>query len=104
MFPGITGYSVHPGIVRSGLQDSNPGLSGAIIRFMINYVRVMTISPGDGARTTLYCATSGAAEKDAGKYFEPYGRVSKRADILLADKEVGMRLWDLSMKQLEKKT
>ena len=65
---GISTYSVQPGIVATNLQ-------------------------ADGARTTLFCATSPKAENYSGGCFVPYGKLDKRPDKWYLDEELVGRLW-----------
>ena len=59
----ITTYSLHPGVVASDVWRQVPWPFQSLIkRFML------TVE--DGAKTTLYCATSVAAGKETGLYYD----------------------------------
>ncbi|KAM4057620.1 hypothetical protein HRG_014439 [Hirsutella rhossiliensis] len=64
---GITAYSVHPGIIQSNLQSHDTSVIGALSRMAMRIAP--TSSAVDGARTSLYCATSPKAIEHAG-FFE----------------------------------
>jgi retinol dehydrogenase-12 len=60
---GVTTYSLHPGVVATDIWRSVPwGLRGLVKLFMI--------SPEQGARTTLHCATSHETASDSGLYYD----------------------------------
>ena len=59
-----------------------------------------TSSPLDGARTSLYCATSPEAASYGGQYFVPFGKVDNRAEQWIDDPEAVQKLWDLANNQL----
>jgi len=55
----------------------------------------------DGARTTLFCATSAKAPQYSGKYFVPFGKVESKADKWINDRAAVDKLWNMSNKALE---
>jgi NAD(P)-dependent dehydrogenase (short-subunit alcohol dehydrogenase family) len=60
---GVTAYSLHPGVVATDIWRGLPwGLRGLVKLFMI--------SPEEGARTTLHCATSPDVEGESGLYYD----------------------------------
>ncbi len=60
---GPRSYSLHPGVVASDVWRNVPwGVRHVMKLFML--------SNEDGAKTTLYCATSDAVKKDSGKYYD----------------------------------
>jgi retinol dehydrogenase-12 len=66
---GVTTYSVHPGVVATDVwRRVWPGLRHLMKWFMI--------SPEDGARTSLYCATAPELADVSGRY---YADVAERA-------------------------
>jgi dehydrogenase/reductase SDR family protein 13 len=84
---GITSYSLHPGVVATGIWRRVPGpLRWLITRFMI--------SPEEGARTTITCATSPELGAASGRY---YRRAHEDAPSAVAqDDALAARLWDES--------
>jgi hypothetical protein len=52
-----------------------------------------TASVADGARTTLYCATSPEAVKGSGGYSVPYGKMDGRVDKWCENEGLVGRLW-----------
>jgi retinol dehydrogenase 12 len=96
---GVTAYSLHPGIVKSNLQANYPGVVGQLAKMSMKITP--TISPLDGARTTLYCATSPRAPSNAGRYFVPYGELNdKRSSKWIDDPQKVAKLWELADTQL----
>ncbi|KAH7329622.1 hypothetical protein B0I35DRAFT_507861 [Stachybotrys elegans] len=77
---GISAYSLHPGIVRSNLQSSDPTI---------------------GAYNSLFCATSPmAAAVGRGKYFIPVGKLDPVAEPWINDKAHNEQLWNHCEAQL----
>lgn len=85
---GVTANCLHPGTVATKmLADYMPGG----LRFM---AKVVGVSPEEGARTSLYMATSPEVEGVSGKYFVHDRAVqSSKASY---DKTVAGRLWQVS--------
>ncbi len=85
---GVTTYAVHPGVVSTNVWRGLPQpLVKLIGRFMI--------SPEEGAKTTLYCATQPQLAGDTGFYYEDCKvKVSSHAaqNINLAN-----QLWEKSL-------
>ena len=85
---GITTYAVHPGVVATEIWTRVPGpLRWAIKKFMI--------TPEEGAKASLRCATDPALAKDTGKYYD-VGGVEKRPSKLADDVELAKTLWTRS--------
>jgi NAD(P)-dependent dehydrogenase (short-subunit alcohol dehydrogenase family) len=60
---GVTAYALHPGVVASDIWRRVPWpVRPLMMRRMI--------SPQDGARTSLYCATSPALAGESGRYYD----------------------------------
>jgi NAD(P)-dependent dehydrogenase (short-subunit alcohol dehydrogenase family) len=60
---GITSYSLHPGVVASDIWRRVPWPVRPLIKLRM-------ISPEEGARTTLHCATSAGAAAETGLYYD----------------------------------
>ncbi len=70
---GVTAVSLHPGFVatdifRSRGQDAT-GITTAMNRIWGLLARIFALTVADGAKTTIYCATSEDVPKNNGKYF-----------------------------------
>ncbi len=77
---GVTTYSLHPGVVASDVWRQVPWPLRPLIKSFM-------LTTEDGARTTLYCATSPTCEKESGLYYDKCQAVepSKAAqDVALA--------------------
>lgn len=93
--PGVTAYSLHPGVVKSNLQGGDPSLFGSFMNVLMTVTP--KISPLHGALTSLYCATMPeAARRGAGKYFTPVAKLSSGKDKWLEDKKGNVELWEWS--------
>ena len=95
---GIKAYSVHPGVVLTNLQNGNPTLLGSMLKFAVKIRMVPgTVSVKEGAKTTLFCATSEKAV--SGKFYGPSGKVDERA-ARVCQEAVVKRLWYESERML----
>jgi dehydrogenase/reductase SDR family protein 13 len=83
----ITTYSLHPGAVASDVWREVPwGVRHVIKLFML--------SNEDGAKTTLYCATSDAVRGQTGRYYD--SSKEKRPSKLALDEALARQLWEKS--------
>jgi dehydrogenase/reductase SDR family protein 13 len=86
---GVTAYALHPGVVATGIWRRVPGpLRWLITRFMI--------SPEEGARTTIFCATAPELAGISGRYYERQHESTPSA--VAQDDALSARLWDESEK------
>jgi retinol dehydrogenase-12 len=83
---GVTTYSLHPGVVASDVWRQVPWPIRPLMKRRM-------ISTEDGARTSLYCATSDAAGDETGQYYEDC-RVKPTGAA--ATPELGAELWQRS--------
>lgn len=60
---GVTTYSLHPGVVATDVWRELPG-------FLQPLVKLLMISSEEGAKTTLYCATSPEVANQTGLYYD----------------------------------
>jgi retinol dehydrogenase 12 len=83
---GVTSYSLHPGAVATDVWRSVPWpIRPLITRRML--------SPEDGARTTLYCATSSDVADQTGDYYDSCQRTTPSQLVTL---ELAAELWGRS--------
>ena len=90
-YPGVRAYSLHPGSVYTHIADrglEGHRLLGALRRVAAPIERRMLLSPGDGAQTSLHCAT--AADLPSG-YYRDCRPAEPSAEV--NDREVARRLW-----------
>lgn len=88
---GVTANSLHPGFVRTRFFADFTGWMGLLFKSVAPFG---AISPEEGAKTTIYLATSPEVEGVTGRYFAKCRPVqpSRRAQ----DQEVAARLWQTS--------
>ncbi len=80
---GVTTYSLHPGAVATDVWRSVPWpIRPLLTRRML--------SPEDGARTTLYCATAPELAAESGDYYDSCRRI---APSKLVTPELAAELW-----------
>ena len=83
---GVTTYALHPGVVASDIWRRVPWP----VRPLVTR-RMLTVD--QGARTSLYCATSAAVASDSGLF---YDKCAVRAASPVATPELGRALWERS--------
>lgn len=92
---GVTANTLHPGFVASNFVVTNNPRWTKIVRKILN---PFAISLAEGAKTSVYLATSPEMEGVTGKYFEECrAKRSSEASYNLADQK---RLWDVSEEML----
>jgi NAD(P)-dependent dehydrogenase (short-subunit alcohol dehydrogenase family) len=88
----VTANAMHPGFVRSGFGQNNPGFLGKFIKLGQVFAR----TPERGAQTLVYLATSPEVEGVSGRYF--HDEAESRTSGAAKDMEVARRLWDVSVR------
>jgi NAD(P)-dependent dehydrogenase (short-subunit alcohol dehydrogenase family) len=84
---GITSYALHPGVIASEIWKRIPWpVRQVALAFMS--------SPEEGAATSLHCATSPAAAKESGLYYDRCR--TKTASRLARDEALAAELWERS--------
>jgi retinol dehydrogenase 12 len=83
---GVTAYSLHPGVVASEIWRRVPWPARQIVTR-----RMLTTE--QGARTSLYCATSPEVAAESGKYYDSCREVEPSK---VATPELAGRLWEYS--------
>lgn len=89
---GITANCLHPGVVRTHFAQDNGGLLGTGFKLFSPFF----ISPQEGARTSLYLATSGEVAGVSGGYFDKCRSVAPSAEA--QDAGAAEQLWAMSEK------
>jgi retinol dehydrogenase 12 len=83
---GITTYALHPGVVASDIWRRVPWPIRPLIKRRM-------ISPEEGARTSLYCATSGSVAAASGRF---YDNSREREPSQVATPDLARVLWEHS--------
>jgi NAD(P)-dependent dehydrogenase (short-subunit alcohol dehydrogenase family) len=91
---GVTVNCLHPGFVATNIGQS--GLNPALAAVAKVIVSSMGISPENGAKTSIYLATSPNVDGISGRYFVK--SVPKRSAPLSYDEVLQQQLWDMSEK------
>ena len=81
---GVTTYSLHPGVIASDIWRSVPWPVRPLMKLRMN-------STEDGARTTLYCATSPDVAQQTGDYYED---AQRKQPGPAATPELAAELWE----------
>jgi NAD(P)-dependent dehydrogenase (short-subunit alcohol dehydrogenase family) len=83
---GITTYALHPGLVASDIWRRVPWPIRPLIKLRM-------ISPEEGAKTSLYCATSGSLAAASGRF---YDNSREREPSKVATPDLARALWEHS--------
>jgi len=89
---GVTANSLHPGTVRTGYGAD--GDSKGLLTLGLKIARPFFLSPEQGARTSVYLASSPDVAEVSGKYFAKCKVKAPKAAAL--DIEAAQRLWTVS--------
>ena len=87
----VTVNSLHPGFVRTAFGRNNGRIIAAIMSVI---TRFAAINEDDGAKTTVYLASSPEVEGVSGKYFDEMKE--KRSSKLSTDLAAQQQLWQMS--------
>ncbi len=85
--PNVTTYALHPGVVASDVWRRVPWPVRSLMKLFM-------ITNEEGARTSLYCATSPELASESGKYYD--GCREKRPNRVANDESLARELWDKS--------
>jgi retinol dehydrogenase-12 len=83
---GITTYALHPGVVASDIWRRVPWPVRPLIKLRM-------ISSEEGARTSLYCATSGSVAAASGRFYDDS---REREPSTVATPDLARALWEHS--------
>jgi retinol dehydrogenase 12 len=86
----VTVNALHPGLVGTGFAANN----GSLVRLAMRLYGFVALSPEQGARTSIYLATSPEVDGVTGKYFVECRAVP--SSPLSYDTAVAGRLWQVS--------
>jgi len=87
----VTANALHPGFVATGFGRNNRGVAGAAVALA---QRMGAITPEEGARTSVYLASSPEVDEVSGKYFVKCAIAEPSRAAL--DEEAARRLWAVS--------
>ncbi|MEE8432010.1 MAG: SDR family NAD(P)-dependent oxidoreductase, partial [Candidatus Desulfatibia sp.] len=92
---GITVNALHPGGVMTNFCRNNGWISW--LKYVTAHLLARDlVGPAEGAKTSIYLATSPEVEDVSGKYF--FSEKPVRSSNASYDKEAAIRLWDVSLK------
>ncbi|MDH3690760.1 MAG: SDR family oxidoreductase [Gammaproteobacteria bacterium] len=89
---GVSANALHPGFVATNLGRNNRDFFGFMVRVIM---WIAAINPNDGAKTTIYLASSPRVEGITGKYF--YKERQVESSPISYDSDVAERLWKNSV-------
>ena len=95
---GVTVNALHPGFVATNFGRSN----GGIFNLVFKLAQIGAISPEEGAKTSIYLASSPDVAQISGKYFDKceIKEPSKEAN----DDQAAAKLWQISEQIIKDKT
>lgn len=85
---GVHSYALHPGVIASEIWREVPWPIRPIMEMFM-------ISPEEGAKTTLYCATSPEVQSHDGRYYDDCRE--KRPSRIAFDDDLARMLWEKSV-------
>jgi NAD(P)-dependent dehydrogenase (short-subunit alcohol dehydrogenase family) len=88
---GVSATTLHPGGVRTGIGAEDPGL---LFKLAFSLARPLLKTPQQGAATSIYLASSPAAEGITGQYF--VNSKPKASSKSSYDEAAAARLWQIS--------
>ncbi len=89
---GVTVNSLHPGVVRTGFGAGTKGFLGVMIALIRQFG---SITPEEGAKTTIFLATEPSLNQTSGQYFEK--RQAKAANPIASTSYIQHQLWKISL-------
>jgi NAD(P)-dependent dehydrogenase (short-subunit alcohol dehydrogenase family) len=93
---GVTTNCLHPGVIATGFGQTYGGGFSLLIRL----VKPFLLAPEEGARTSVYLASSSEVADVTGQYFAKCKAV--RSNAASYDEAARHRLWDVSEAMIEK--
>jgi retinol dehydrogenase 14 len=96
---GVTANALHPGVVLTGFGQNNGGLVGVGFSIYRMIGKPFTLSPEQGARTSVYLASSPEVEGVTGKYFA--NSKEEQSNEASHDVEAQRRLWEESERMVK---
>ena len=88
---GVTANCLHPGVVATNIFAAFGGPTG---KFLTMLLRPFMLSPADGAKTSVYLASSPEVANVTGKFFDKCREVTPAAAA--QDAAAAKRLWEIS--------
>ena len=89
---GVTANALHPGVVRTGFGSEDPG---GLQKLLVPLGRWLMKSPEQGAKTSVYLASSPDVQEVSGRYF--VNNKPKKSAPASYDETTARRLWDVSV-------
>jgi NAD(P)-dependent dehydrogenase (short-subunit alcohol dehydrogenase family) len=83
---GVTSYALHPGVIASEIWRRVPWPMRSLIKLRMR-------SPEEGAKTSLYCATSPELANESGRYYDNARRKEPSSSVT---SELAAELWERS--------
>lgn len=91
---GVTANCLHPGLVATGIGQQG---IGSLVRSIVKpFYSMLGISPQEGAKTSIYLASSPEVEGVTGKYFMK--SIPVRSTPISYDESLQRQLWDETTK------
>jgi NAD(P)-dependent dehydrogenase (short-subunit alcohol dehydrogenase family) len=93
---GVTANALHPGVIGSGFGQTY----GSALSVLVKIARPFMLTPEEGARTSVYLASSPDVEGVSGKYFSKCKAV--RSNAVSYDEPSQRKLWALSEQLIQR--
>ncbi|KAJ8733852.1 hypothetical protein PYW07_014403 [Mythimna separata] len=98
---GVSTYSLHPGIVKTGIGRHFPQTAWSIITYGFQNVLLGWCwkSPRCGAQTSIYCAVDEKCEDESGFYYSDCAKASTTRQC--RSESEAHKLWDITIEMLD---
>jgi NAD(P)-dependent dehydrogenase (short-subunit alcohol dehydrogenase family) len=90
---GVTANCLHPGFVATHIGQRDVGPT---VRLLVKLIGSFGASPQEGAKTSIYLASSPKVEGVTGKYFVK--SIPRRSAAISYDESLQRQLWEQSAK------
>ena len=97
---GVTANCLHPGTVATGF--GRDGDASGVFAFGLKLIKPFILSAEQGARTTIYLASSPEVANITGQYFVKCK--ARTPSVAARDDKAAQRLWEASEEMLASKT
>jgi len=94
-YPNICSHALHPGVVSTEIAQKE---TNWLFRTLWRVFRPVMLSPEDGAKTSIYVASSPDVLKVNGKYFTK--SKEKEPAPLAKDETLAKQLWEVSERMI----
>ena len=98
-YPEILSFSIHPGVVGTGLI-TDLSLADRAFLWVTNLGKILSVE--EGAYNSIWAVTTPRRGVKSGGFYEPVGLLNEKETASSRDPQVQKDLWEWTEKELEK--